>query len=212
MKNDYPVSDFPLTFYFNGEAMPLWGQCWMACNLTKHADVEMDGWDQGVTSHDLWMLYCRIDHGGCAESEDERRFRVCIRVLLKIVLTKERGLEWEAESWAAHYGTTGPEVVRGIRDALLAMSALTERDGLAMWTTGYEADRQNLCETMRRVRLPKDSPEWQEMPHVARERFDTRLQLEGLRKDLVKLVRAGDLPKEIRSVIHQMRVEKHEQS
>jgi|GEM_PF-1482973 len=205
---DYPDNEFPWTFYFNGEAMPRWGQCWMSCSIERRAAEEMQNWQGRLTAHDLFLLSCKIDHVGVAESDDVLRFRACVRLLLKMVLLHGTELAKEAAEWGSCYGGTGQEVIAGIRDTLIAMSVLAERDGIAVWTTGYEADRIRLCEVVRRVRLPRDSAEWLELPHEWNDRRETQLHLEFLRKDLVKMVREGGWPKDIRRAIHEMRVER----
>src|SRR5476651_1651379 len=101
---DYPDSDFPWTFYFNGEAMPRWGQCWMSCGMQRRASDEWDASGDPISAHFLWTLWCRIDHVGVIESEDVLRFRVSVRMILKVILQHQMELEKEAETWGARYG------------------------------------------------------------------------------------------------------------
>lgn len=59
--SNYPDSDWPYTFYFNGEALPRWTAQWHLCQLGQHAlylayTLKFHRKD---LAHDLWT-YCDV--------------------------------------------------------------------------------------------------------------------------------------------------------
>jgi hypothetical protein len=205
-ESSYPPSDFPWSFYFNGEPMPRWGACWMSCSLEERARQELerhdsdDGW-----SLRLWRLWCRIDHTGTIESEDPLWFRASARLLLKHLLLHEDTLAAEAAAWGVRHGhPNGHDVVTDIRDTLIRAEALAARDGYAAWTSGPPEDQSRLKEYIRRAHLPPDAPDHLEWPHIKDAQMNAHIALSVSRGELLKLLHAGKMDKDLRRAVHTM--------
>jgi hypothetical protein len=88
--SDYPDSDVPYPFFFNGKELPRWSAQWHLCSLgdllNDFADDPGTGWDEFVGFQHIWHLQCRIDHVGSIDSEDPAIFHVCAQEVLRVML------------------------------------------------------------------------------------------------------------------------------
>ena len=103
----------------------------------------------------------------------------------------------QIREWAGNE-TQPEEIYDGLLAAAFEMRTLARRDGRAFWTSGYEADRLNLVEAMRRASLSPNDPEFLAPPHVQ----SWRAHLERLWKDQIKTLKhvsaSPSLPNEVR--------------
>ena len=195
---------FPGTLYFNGIAMPQWAQCWVSCGLLELAQPVMKSWDERITSQDLWILWCRMDHTGVAESEDPVRFRVLGLLLLQLVLVHKQAVLSSLLPLASEYGAPLEEIQQGVVDGLFQMTQLAAEQRIAFWTTGEESDRQMLLETIRRCRLPVGDPQHLEAPHLRHDQSEAELRVGFLTKELRTMSNGHELPKAIRVRIQRL--------
>jgi len=202
--SNYPDSDYPWTFYFNGVAMPRWSQCWRLSKLLELSRSSIEKWGERIAYRDLWLLECRIDHVGVVESEDAMRFQVLGLHLLNTLLNQERDVLASLKDPPSSAGISHQDVYAGIRDGLFEMVKSAGREHLAFWTTGYEADRVALVEIMRRHSLPPGNPDFLEASHVARERREAESRYDSLRKELIAKIHKSTLFKELRTRIHEL--------
>ncbi len=210
MQADYPESEFPWTFYFNGESLPKWANCWNACDMFDLARKEIDDWDQAITSRDLYLLCCRIDHVGTVESEDSARLQLLAMTLIKVMMTSEAAIQADISKWTRESlrdrGAIADarEIYDGILEGLFKMVQLSERDSASFWTTGYEADRDHLLTFMSRTRLPQDHPEHWDPPHIRRARSDAYSQYERLRKEIISVLHPAGAAKDVRRAVYEL--------
>jgi hypothetical protein len=158
--SEYQKADFPWTFYFNGLAMPKWGANWPSFARQSRAH-----WDWEVGPRDLHLITAKIHHVGSVESAGAHVFLYAVQEMLCILFTERRAVLDQIRRWP-HPPESAVEVYDGLVAAAFEMRELTRRDGVSMWISGYEADRLNLVEAMRRTALPANDPEYQPPPHV----------------------------------------------
>jgi hypothetical protein len=87
MSDEYPKSDFPWSFYFNGEVMPKWGACWGMAQVANFLQLERDA-DKDLGHRDVYIIYCQIDHVGIVESADPDVFIYAVQEVLHILLSQ----------------------------------------------------------------------------------------------------------------------------
>jgi len=202
-ENEYPERDFPWTFYFNGEAMPRWTNCFFLVPLRARTEELMDKWDAfvGYSTH-LFRIECRIDHVGDIESESPHIFRVCCLAMAFVLLRDEVEILESMSAERDQYPATPAGIVAGVRDGLFAMHKRCLADDLAFWTSGYERNQHALRECIRRHQLPLTDPDRFEAPHVVRERQDAESHLKWIRSDIISLIGTRPLSKHVRTLIH----------
>jgi hypothetical protein len=196
MSEEYPDSDFPWSFYFNGEVMPKWGACWGMAELGKSLQLERDA-DQDVGHRDVYIIYCQIDHVGVVESADPDVFVYAIQEVLHILLS-------ERQSVLASLSGQSPDVYAGLVAAAFRMRELAVQQRRAFWSSGYEADRVRLLEVMRRCQLPSDSPEFTLPPHVEHWRNALQFQRDWQVRQLHQLAQSGQFDKATRKKLHEI--------
>jgi hypothetical protein len=176
---EYPDKDFPWTFYFNGVIMPKWGACWPDFTAGDHRN-----WDWEIGPRDFYIIRCKIDHVGKIESANAHAFLYAVQELLCLLFTEKAFVSKHCRALAQQSGT--PEETETIYESLVEaafqMRECTLKDGIAMWTSGYEADRLSLVDAMRRAALPAKNPEHRPPPHIA----DRQRGLESLWKTQIK--------------------------
>ena len=205
---EYPDSDCPWTMYFNGQPMPRWANSWHLLEILQQAEEFMRGWDEAVDFKRFWHLHCRIDHVGVVESEEPEAFRVCCLTVIFLMLREKETIFHQLNLRADELGASTSEIVDGLRDGLFAMYHLSLADGIAFWTSGYDADRERLCEAIRCHRLPRDHPDWLEAPHVSKNRSEALLRMKFMRRDINSLLGARPISKDIRRLIHELPTER----
>lgn len=168
--NVHPEKDRPWNFYFNGEVMPKWGACWSMTPVVKLFSSIFED-----ERHHFWRIYPKIDHIGC-ESDEPAAFVYVVQEVLLILLKHRRAVfnEFRRRSF-------GPpeEIYNGLVATAFQMRESTLERGYAFWTSGYEANRQELKERMRRAQLPPDAADFKLPPH--------RIEFEHLLKGAAKL-------------------------
>ena len=201
----YPDHDFPWPHYFNGEPLPRWSNCWHLVPMLSYAEEYMKDWeDELVGFQHLWRLRCRMDHLGVVESEDPEVFRVCCFTLCYVLLRHEADILKALEAEGHQYGGTPLEIFTGVRDGLFAMHRSCLAEGIAFWSSGYEADRDGLRDAMSRTRLSSSDPDWLEPPHLQQRRSDAECRLGHIRSDMLSLLGTRGYPKEVRRLIHEL--------
>ncbi len=200
----YPDSEFPWTMYFNGHPMPRWANCWHFIPFLSRAEDLMREWSCTADFKRLWRLSCRIDHCGGAESEDPEIFRVCCTTLIYLMLRDEETMLKEMLHEGISVDAAPGEVFTGVLGGLFAMNQHCRKDGYAIWTSGYEADREVLGDFIRRYQLPIEHPDRTELPHLGTFRRENMFQVDSMRRDIVGLLGTRPISKEIRRSIHEL--------
>lgn len=98
-----------------------------------------------------------------------------------------------------------PEVYSGLVEAAFRMRELATQRGCAFWTSGYEADRTQLMEVMRRCQLPSDSPEFQLPPHIQHLQSAVKSARAAQVRRLHQLAQSGEFDKDTRKRLHEIR-------
>ena len=194
---DYPQRDFPWSFYFNGEIMPKWGACWGMARVASFLQPGRDA-DQDVGHRDIYIIYCQIDHVGTVESADPDVFIYAIQEVLQIFLSRRDAI-------LTALGEQSHEVYSGLVEAALRTRELVVERRCAFWTSGYEADRLRLAETMRCCELPADSAEYILPPHVQHLRSELQWRHKQQVRQLHQLAQSGQFDKEMRRRLNEIR-------
>lgn len=193
----YPDEDFPWTFYFNGVAMPKWGACWGMADIGLSKDAHNPSWDMEVGPRDIWIIGGTIDHVGKVESADPKVFRYVVQeVLCTLLGNREVVLEKLGRAWG--FPVDPEEVYGGLVEAAFQMRELAIRDNRAFWNNGYEADRLDLIEAIRRSSLPVDHPEHLPPPHVRTQQLWLEIHWKRQLKELHRIASSGGLNKPLR--------------
>jgi len=197
MSDEYPDKDYPFTFFFNGESLPKWGACWSLAQLAESLD------SKGNSFHrEVWALYCQIDHVGVVESADADFFTCAIQEIMHIFLGQRDSVLTKLKEQS--YGSP-KEIYAGLIEATFRMRELTVAHKYALWTSGYETDRQCLVQTIRRCHLPSDSPEFIQFPHIRHLETEIRLRHDSQIRELHQLAQSGKLEKAHRKRLHGLR-------
>jgi hypothetical protein len=128
----------------------------------------------------------RLDHLESVESEDPLLFQVCISEALKFFLEEKQRALRKLRHCSQMYGVTGRALYRDAVDGMIRMLELVERDHLAFWVNGDEESCQRLVDVMRRHRLPREHPDYQEATHVEKERREANYRLHELQQPLYR--------------------------
>jgi hypothetical protein len=197
LNDEYPESERPWTFYFNGEVMPKWGACWPSKVMDFVPRSESYYADEEPGYLDIERFCCKIDHAGGYESDDPGRFIFAVQAVLLILLNHK-------EAVLKEIGEQAEEIYSGLVEAAFQMQALTVKHGYAFWTSGYEKDRLRLLDVIRRCHLPEDSPEYMLAPHL--QRIESNIQSHTGRqvKELHELAQSGRFEKDLRRKLHMM--------
>lgn len=167
MSDEYPDSDSPLPFYFNGEAMPKWGAYWALADIVSFLEPQKNT-DHDVGHRDIYIIYRRIDHVGVVESADPDLFLYAVQEVLLILLNQPTRV---ISSLGQDACLQPQKVYEGLLEAALGMRELTHAQRRAFWTSGHEADRLRLLEVMRRCELPAGDAEFLLPPHLRQLRW-----------------------------------------
>lgn len=196
----YPASDWPYTFYFNGEELPKWSGYWYLCNLGQHVNAFEQDWtsdDSFVGHRRLFFLQRKLDNVGSLESEDPYLFRFCsLTVLLLLLKHPTTSLTALADN---EFLSAEPELV--FRNLLLGTAEMVHRcehDGFAIWTIGYEADRQRLLEEMERCREWETRARGAEPLHIISYRQQMCSANEWKLKELRQYLQSSQLEPDLR--------------
>lgn len=199
----YPQADWPYTFYFNGVQMPKWTAQWHLCGLQGLLNDYTDDWDEFIGYKHLRYLEIWLHQIGVIRSEDPLIFRVCAQEMLSLLLGRPDEVLKNIQA-AAPLGLSAPEILNGLTEGIAQMLALCEREGRAVWISGYPADQEFRLASML-SRLDPDPPRPSlELPHVIQRREEllnrSRTQLKNLRM----LASRGRLNKRQRQIILQL--------
>jgi hypothetical protein len=186
----YPDAELPWTFYFNGEVMPKWCNHWFGSDLLGVRD-QIDEWDNVVDGRRFWILQCRIDHVGKVESEEPDAFRICCLTYLNALLRNPEVVKQAITKSQIPNIDAADLVYSNLCDGLFRMNALVRKDGHAFWNCGYEKDRVELVDRIKRSTAPPPPEPWIPPPHVVDEGWLNRWTLNYLRKSLRELLKTG---------------------
>ncbi len=197
MSDDYPDKDYPYHFYFNGVHLPKWGASWSLAQLPDFLDDQEDEFHR-----DVWILYCRIDHVGVVESAEADFFVCAIQEILHIFLDKRDLIM--AKLADQSYGNPD-EIYAGLVGAAFRMRELTISCNHALWSSGYDKDQQRLVEAIRCCQLPKESPEFMQLPHLRQMKSRLESYRHSQIRQLHELAQSGKLDKSLRKKLHELR-------
>lgn len=187
--NEYPKSDFPYTFYFQGRTLPKWSNCWM---YQAVEDSRVDWY--------LDQVHGRMDHVGVIESEDAEVFLIAAQQVLI-----------EAIDGAGEFGPTGitdeerAEMYASFLSGLQEMIRLCEGAGVVFWTSGCERDGEMLVEAMRRFELGPSHADYFAPPHRERRRSDRLFELNCQRRELRRRVDGLGRNKVLKRFLHELK-------
>src|SRR6478609_1288586 len=106
--SEYPDSDWPYCFYFNGHELPKWTGQWHLCSLDRFLNNFEDDWDEWIGYKHIWFLQNRLDHVGSIESEDPLILRVCVQeVLLALLQNQGEVIHQIQESVSGYHPAAG---------------------------------------------------------------------------------------------------------
>lgn len=163
---DYPESDFPWTFYFNGVALPKWSGCWFLAGIADFfGDSRDTWWDWDVGPRDIWTLYTKIDHVGTIESAEPDVFLYAVQEVLCVLFAQKEAVIHKLQR-PKKFKADENEIYQGLVDGAFAMRELLCNDRCAFWTSGYEGDRLRLMQAMQFAALDPKDPNYQPPPHV----------------------------------------------
>ena len=202
MNPDYPDTDYPYTFYFNGEALPKWGACWMMARVMGFIDTS-SYWSDELSRERIWEIYRKIDHVGGPESADPQIFLFTIQEILLVLLTKRSRVLRKLNMFKKN--SPPDEVYQNLLTAAFRMREIVVEQNRAFWVSGYPADQSLLLETMRRCALPVEHSEYRLAPHLSDYRvcMNSDLGLQGLQ--FHRLAQAKRIDEKFRSKIQQFK-------
>jgi len=200
---DYPESDFPYTFYFNGEPLPKWSACWMMARVLEFLDTA-DYWSERLSYERIWDIYCRIDHVGGPESADPEIFLFTIQEILLVLLKKRSRVLRKLNMFKKD--APPEEIYQNLVAAAFRMRELVLEQNRAFWLSGYPADQARLLDTMRCCALPVDHPEYRLAPHLSHYRSDMDFDLGLQLKEFHRLAQSSRLDKTLRTKLHQLQL------
>jgi hypothetical protein len=196
-------SEWPWKFYFNGHELSVWTAQWHLCDLGDLLNGYQDDWDEFVGYRHIWHLETRLDHVGVIESEDPFIFRVCAQEAL-LALIKNREAVVERIRQSLPDGSMALTVFDELIAGTARMIERVDRDGIAIWTSGGEAELERLEAFVSQHRcMTIDVAE--DLPHVRQRRSELSLRCDIQLKDLRSLAQSGALDKQLRRIIHQLR-------
>ena len=205
--SNYPDSDWPYPFFFNGEELPPWSAQWHLCEIRDYLNDFVDdpesGWDEFIGFQHIWHLQCRIDHIGSIDSEDATIFHVCAQEVLRVMLLN-RPKVIESIRLRDTGDSTADEVFLQIVKGLARMLELCVQDGCAFWTSGYNEDRERVLDWMRRSKLPREHPEFVESPHERQRASEQVLRAGFQLSELRSLAQNKTLDRQLRKIVNQL--------
>jgi len=197
----YPDEAFPWNFYFNGVLMPKWGACWGLSQISRYLKLDME-WDNDLGHRDVYIIECRIDHVGVPESADPGVFLYVIQEVLFILLEHRNSV---MESLRANPKMVeAEEVYDGLVSAAFQMRALVMEQRMAFWTSGYEADQEQLVKSMELARLPASDPRHVPPPHLSNFQSTLTWLLKSQKSQLHRLAQSGQFHKKWRRELREI--------
>ena len=179
--------------------MPKWGACWGLAEVSRLLEPDKD-WDNDVGHRDIYLIECRIDHVGVPESADPDLFIYAVQEVLCVLLGQRdavmESLRTSSEPCDAE------EVYEGLVSAALQMRRLTSGQRMAFWTSGYEADRLRLVESMELALLPASDPRHAPPPHLRRFAGELAWRIKDQTSKLHSLAQSGQFHKDLRRELH----------
>ncbi len=197
--SQYPDAEFPWSFYFNGVLMPKWGACWGLAEVSRLLEPDKH-WDNDVGHRDIYLIECRIDHVGVPESADPDLFIYAVQEVLCVLLGQRDAVMESLRT--SSVPCDADEVYEGLVSAALQMRRLTSGQRMAFWTSGYEADRLRLVESMALAQLPASDPRHAPPPHLRRFAGELAWRIKDQTSKLHSLAQSGQFPKDLRRELH----------
>ena len=187
--DEYPDSDFPWTFYFQGLAMPRWSNCWQFQPVPDR-------------SYDWYLdrVHTRLHHVGKLESEEATIFLVAAQEVLIQAIDHKAAFLDGVRDLADPPETVFDRFISGLG----AMIQIAETESVVFWTSGYEADGRNVAEAVRRFRLGPPHPDFIVPPHRITEKAKTETIIEWQRKELRRRSQKRGLKKELKRILHDL--------
>lgn len=201
--SEYPDSDWPYSFYFNGHELPKWSSQWHLCSLSRFLSNFEDDWDEWIGYKHIWFLQNRLDHLGNIESEDPLILRVCAQEVL-LTLIQNRGeviKEIHVNESGEH---SAAEILWGIIEGLAKMIELSAQDSLATWTNGYAADQARLALFLSDFRSREKGGDFVNFPHILERKSELERRSGFQLRDLRTIAQNGTLDKRLRTLVNQL--------
>jgi hypothetical protein len=175
--------------------MPKWGACWGFAEMSRFLEPDQH-WDNDVGPRDIYLIECRIDHLGGAESADADLFIYAVQEVLCVLLSqRDAVMESIRKSCVSHEAS---ELYEALVSTAIQMRQLTIEQRMAFWTSGYEADRLRLVETMKLAQLPVSDPRHLPPPHLTQLALQLKSCTQNQASRLHSLAQSGQFPKELR--------------
>jgi hypothetical protein len=201
--SDYPDTDWPYSFYFNGQELPKWSSQWHLCSLSRFLNNFEDAWDEWIGHKHIWFLQNRLDHLGTIESEDPLILRVCAQeVLLALIKNQNEVVDQIQEALPGDQ--LASEVYIGITDGIARMIELSHQDCLALWTNGYRADNEQLTSFISSIPSRGNRSDSAALPHTLQRRSELEQRSRFQLSDLRTAGQSGKLDKRLRKLVHQL--------
>lgn len=179
--------------------MPKWGACWGLAEVSRFLEPDMQ-WDNHVGHRDVYLIECRIDHVGVPESADPDLFTYAVQEVLCVLLAQREAVKESLRT--SSVPVDADEVYAGLVSAALLMRRLTREQRMAFWTSGYDADRLRLLETMELARLPATDPRHVPPPHLRRFAGELAGRIKDQESKLHSLAQSGQFHKDLRRELH----------
>lgn len=181
MNDEYPDSDCPWTFYFNGEKMPKWTSTWSLIPAELETTDVID-----VLCRDI---YFKIDHLGNIESDDTNVMRLCVNIFLRTLLEKEDAVI-DNISRLLSESEQKENVIANVCIGLQRMLELMKDTKVCLWTNGYSADQARLIAFM--------NEKHEVYPHQSSLKSCIKENTEREEEKIRRLLTNGSHPKSIR--------------
>jgi hypothetical protein len=183
MNQDYPDSDCPWSFYFNGEEMPKWTSTWSLIPVE---------WNDDWIGDLCWRIYCKIDHLGNIESDDANLMQLCVNKHIRALIEKENEVRENISERLTDLEQQDP-VYENLFEGLQRMLDLLKGKEVCFWTNGYPADQSRLIEFMKE--------EHSMYPHQQQRLDQIAFESECEEKALRRIASTSTLPKSIRKAL-----------
>lgn len=173
------LDDYPWTFYFNGHELPKWSGVWCLCRYDCKKIFKGVDNDRIFSEKDLWNIYYSIDHVGCAESYDWDLFCESVLEILIYHLKNKRKIiktinKVKKEDSECGIDDSADFIYENISQGLEMMARISLKETRALWTNGYEEDRQNLITMIEQYECLRSSPKYIDLPHITDRAIDSR--------------------------------------
>lgn len=191
--DDYPDSDHPWTFYFQGKAMPKWSNCWHWQTIAESR----------VGSY-VDLVITRIDHVGTIESEESENFTIAAQQTLIALIDQKEALSPYPAVSVEETQEIYENLIKGIQE----MISISEQHDVVFWTSGYDDDQKMIQDAIARFELGETHADYLEPPHRVRQRNQRLFELNWQRKELRRRIDTIGRDKALKTFLHNLKDKK----